>query len=144
MCFYCGGGLKQWNPSDEPYEEHAFWFRQCSFILTVKGEAFVHKVIRAKSWGGDSCAATDSDDPLQDQEKVHVEDAETLDICEDNSTELDRLRAERLCKICAHNNVGVTFDPCGHLATCSHCAPAFVRCPICRRKVERLLRTFYS
>lgn len=25
-CFHCGGGLSDWKPSEDPWEEHARWF----------------------------------------------------------------------------------------------------------------------
>lgn len=35
MCFYCGGCLKNWEPEDDPVEEHVKWFRTCKFIQKV-------------------------------------------------------------------------------------------------------------
>ncbi|KAL0120678.1 hypothetical protein PUN28_008389 [Cardiocondyla obscurior] len=32
MCFYCGGCLKSWEPTDEPVAEHVKWFPRCKFI----------------------------------------------------------------------------------------------------------------
>lgn len=32
MCFYCGGCLKAWQPTDEPIKEHVKWFPECRFI----------------------------------------------------------------------------------------------------------------
>lgn len=40
-CFQCDGGLQEWNPSDDPWTEHALWFPHCSFVQMVKGAAFV-------------------------------------------------------------------------------------------------------
>lgn len=25
-CFYCDGGLRNWEPGDDPWQEHAKWF----------------------------------------------------------------------------------------------------------------------
>lgn len=44
-CFHCDGGLRMWDPSDEPWLEHARWFPQCGFILLVKGQQFVDEAI---------------------------------------------------------------------------------------------------
>ncbi|XP_077257627.1 death-associated inhibitor of apoptosis 1-like isoform X1 [Temnothorax americanus] len=35
MCFYCGGCLKNWEPTDDPVEEHVKWFPECKFIKKV-------------------------------------------------------------------------------------------------------------
>lgn len=31
-CFQCGGMLRNWDPQDKPWEEHARWFPRCLFI----------------------------------------------------------------------------------------------------------------
>ncbi|CAC5379748.1 BIRC7_8 [Mytilus coruscus] len=31
-CFHCGGALKDWKSGDDPLNEHAKWFPQCSFV----------------------------------------------------------------------------------------------------------------
>ncbi|XP_069104535.1 baculoviral IAP repeat-containing protein 7-like [Argopecten irradians] len=43
-CFYCDGGLKNWEPGDNPWEEHARWFPKCPFVRSVKGEVFIQSV----------------------------------------------------------------------------------------------------
>jgi hypothetical protein len=40
-CFYCGGGLRHWEPGDDPWIEHARWFSQCGYVRLVKGDEFV-------------------------------------------------------------------------------------------------------
>ncbi|KAK3596602.1 hypothetical protein CHS0354_035879 [Potamilus streckersoni] len=45
-CFACDGGLKNWDPEDDPWIEHARWFPQCPFVLRVKGHEFIVLVRR--------------------------------------------------------------------------------------------------
>ncbi|VDH92636.1 Hypothetical predicted protein [Mytilus galloprovincialis] len=40
-CFYCGGGLKQWEPNDKPWTEHARWYTNCAFVRQCKGDEFI-------------------------------------------------------------------------------------------------------
>ncbi|XP_076810466.1 baculoviral IAP repeat-containing protein 3-like [Clavelina lepadiformis] len=40
-CWYCNGGLQNWDPNDEPWTEHAKWFPGCEFVLRRKGMQFV-------------------------------------------------------------------------------------------------------
>lgn len=40
-CFHCDGGLKHWDPQDDPWTEHARWFPNCGFILLLKGPEFI-------------------------------------------------------------------------------------------------------
>ncbi|XP_004282448.1 baculoviral IAP repeat-containing protein 7 [Orcinus orca] len=43
-CFFCYGGLQSWEPSDDPWTEHARWFPRCEFLLRTKGRDFVCRV----------------------------------------------------------------------------------------------------
>ncbi|XP_033741408.1 baculoviral IAP repeat-containing protein 7-like isoform X2 [Pecten maximus] len=45
-CFYCGGGLRNWEPGDDPWVEHARWFPQCLYVKQNKGERFVRLVLQ--------------------------------------------------------------------------------------------------
>ncbi|XP_045783706.1 death-associated inhibitor of apoptosis 1-like [Maniola jurtina] len=43
-CFYCDGGLKDWESNDVPWEQHARWFHRCLYIRLVKGQEYIEKV----------------------------------------------------------------------------------------------------
>ena len=51
-----------------------------------------------------------------------------------------------LCKICLNNEIGVVFLPCGHQMTCPSCAQSrpFKHCPVCRQRIFKYIRTFFS
>ncbi|XP_050443226.1 baculoviral IAP repeat-containing protein 7-like [Adelges cooleyi] len=40
-CYYCDGGLQNWELADNPWVEHAKWFPNCDFLNLVKGEKFL-------------------------------------------------------------------------------------------------------
>ena len=44
-CWYCNGGLQNWDQEDDPWEEHAKWFPSCEFVLQQKGEDFVQRIV---------------------------------------------------------------------------------------------------
>ena len=48
----------------------------------------------------------------------------------------------RLCKICMENEMEIVFLPCGHLMSCTNCAPVLKNCPICRRPIKGSVRTY--
>lgn len=43
-CFYCNGGLRNWEKGDDPWHEHARWFPTCPYVLSVKGQGYVNAV----------------------------------------------------------------------------------------------------
>lgn len=44
VCFRCGGGLKNWQPEEDPWEQHAKYYPGCSFVLSEKGHEFVNAI----------------------------------------------------------------------------------------------------
>nr|XP_022287973.1 uncharacterized protein LOC111100407 isoform X2 [Crassostrea virginica] len=45
-CFFCGGGLRNWEPGDDPWVEHARWFPKCAFVRQNRGQDFIDLVQR--------------------------------------------------------------------------------------------------
>ncbi|KAL3848130.1 hypothetical protein ACJMK2_019007 [Sinanodonta woodiana] len=43
-CFYCGGGLRNWEHADDPWIEHAKSFPECAYVLDKKGQKFINAV----------------------------------------------------------------------------------------------------
>ena len=44
-CFHCDGGLRHWDPEDDPWTEHARWFSVCGYVRLVKGDDFIQQAI---------------------------------------------------------------------------------------------------
>ncbi|XP_012264181.2 baculoviral IAP repeat-containing protein 7 [Athalia rosae] len=44
-CFYCSGGLHNWEATDDAWTEHARWFPKCGFVSLVKGQEFIKHCI---------------------------------------------------------------------------------------------------
>ncbi|XP_053389808.1 serine-rich adhesin for platelets-like, partial [Mercenaria mercenaria] len=45
-CFCCLGGLRNWEPGDDPMLEHTRWFPRCEYVNKLKGERYVAAVQR--------------------------------------------------------------------------------------------------
>ncbi|KAK3772578.1 hypothetical protein RRG08_017115 [Elysia crispata] len=43
-CFFCGGGLRHWEPQDDVRVEHARWFPKCQFLQQTVGQDFINVV----------------------------------------------------------------------------------------------------
>ncbi|EFB15603.1 hypothetical protein PANDA_011302, partial [Ailuropoda melanoleuca] len=43
-CFHCGGGLTDWKPSEDPWEQHAKWYPGCKYLLEEKGQEYVSNI----------------------------------------------------------------------------------------------------
>ena len=42
------------------------------------------------------------------------------------------------CKICMEGKLEIAFTPCGHLFTCTNCAPSCKNCPLCRKPAKHM------
>ncbi|XP_020832027.1 E3 ubiquitin-protein ligase XIAP [Phascolarctos cinereus] len=43
-CFHCGGGLNDWKPNEDPWEQHAKWYPGCKYLLEEKGQDYVNNI----------------------------------------------------------------------------------------------------
>jgi len=48
-CFSCNLCLSSWDDDDDPWEEHARWSPNCSFVLLNKGQAYIHEICGTES-----------------------------------------------------------------------------------------------
>lgn len=60
--------------------------------------------------------------------------------------EVQRLIDDRTCIICMDNEILCLFLPCKHLVSCENCAqnPALKECPLCRKVIQKRLKTYMS
>ncbi|XP_028671287.1 E3 ubiquitin-protein ligase XIAP [Erpetoichthys calabaricus] len=128
-CFECNGGLKDWNPNEDPWTEHAKYYPGCSYLIKVKGQAYVNNVQFEKA-----CRTTAMENGCDEQTE---EGASTLE-------RLRKLQDEKLCKVCLAKDSIIVFIPCGHLVTCHECSARVRNCPICRSPIESKIKTYIS
>jgi hypothetical protein len=48
VCFHCGGGLRDWEETDDPWVEHAVWFPKCMHVVLIKGQQFIEECRQLK------------------------------------------------------------------------------------------------
>ncbi|XP_076467273.1 uncharacterized protein LOC143298322 [Babylonia areolata] len=167
-CFYCKGGLKTWERSDQPWVEHCRWFPRCPYVRLCKGQMFVD-VVQNMNRSGYSPTICEQE-VVEEVQKKEADEPYTLeppspvdtyrkelardglpaeeDISDDCLTavferlelENDAIQNETLCKMCQSKEVSVLFLPCGHLVACAECAPALRSCAICRQSVSGSVR----
>lgn len=113
-CYSCGGGLKDWEPGDDPWEQHALWLGSCKFLKLIKGEDFINMVK-----GGKKKVEEEKEEPKNGDDS-------------------------KICKICYVNEYNTVFLPCGHVVACVECASSLLACPICKKPYTDITRIFFS
>lgn len=117
ICFYCGGGIKNWEPEDNPWEEHARWFTRCLFVFINKGVDFINSSIGRR-----------------------VEDRLIKRNRPSNKTENRSLQ----CNVCWCNEKEVVFLPCRHCCVCVSCSESLSKCVVCRESVMTKLEVYLT
>uniref|UniRef100_K7E9I1 RING-type E3 ubiquitin transferase n=1 Tax=Ornithorhynchus anatinus TaxID=9258 RepID=K7E9I1_ORNAN len=158
-CYYCDGGLRNWEQGDDPWREHAKWFPRCEFLLQARGRDYVNSICDLyftpmESLGSsgelNEQESTVAQGPVKSAPETPAVRMESQPECSEEagnlSTEeqLQRLQEERTCKVCMDRMVSIVFVPCGHLVVCTECAPNLQHCPICRALIRGSVRTFMS
>jgi len=138
LCFHCGGGLKDWEENDDPWEEHALWFPKCPYLFLKKGPEYIEQVKQKKD-----PRAPLAQSPSSSKAKESSE-TEQLGVKSETSSEEKDRDEKTLCKICYKNEVGVVFLPCGHIVACVECSAALKTCAVCRKPLEATVRAFLS
>lgn len=134
ICYYCGGGLKDWEEKDDPWLEHARWFSKCQFLLLKKGIEFVDEACGRKKKIKNEDEKEESGKPTQD---VNVP-------CEkQNAGHEDEVPTNLLCLVCTINQRSVAFLPCGHCCVCVDCFSRLPRCVFCRSNIISVVKIYF-
>lgn len=154
-CFSCGGGLRDWDENDDPWEQHALWFSNCEYLKLIKGQEYIDSVKEKQqkldaeknvltTLSQESIASTaSSNGPLATTTaKTIAMPAQSAE--RDETNQETKLCESRLCKICYSSEYNTAFFPCGHVIACTKCASSVTKCPLCRKPFERVMRVFFS
>ncbi|KAJ0050048.1 hypothetical protein NL108_011867 [Boleophthalmus pectinirostris] len=136
MCFSCKGGLRGWQPEEDPWEEHAKHFPGCRFLLTEKGQEFINSIQLQGT------AATSHQNGFSKNDEDNPTESTTED--EDPLKKLEKLQKEKQCKICMDRDISIVFIPCGHLVACQQCAGVLNKCPICCGAITQKVKTYIA
>lgn len=60
---------------------------------------------------------------------------------ESDAAKRDRLMPD-ICVICLEQEYNAVFVPCGHMCCCITCSSHLTNCPLCRRRIEQVVKTF--
>ncbi|XP_050493872.1 baculoviral IAP repeat-containing protein 3-like isoform X1 [Bombus huntii] len=152
-CYHCGICIGNWRPEDDPWDRHMISSPRCYHLLPALGWEYVNNVTDQELYEtaeGAPIESTDENPERSNSENVTnemtlVEKINILFTILATLEEENRpLKDARSCKVCTEREATITFLPCGHLATCQYCSPAFTTCIICRRKVKAITHTFFA
>ncbi|XP_012350956.1 baculoviral IAP repeat-containing protein 3 [Apis florea] len=151
ICYYCACGLRDWEPEDKPWEQHAKWFPKCYYLLMVKGQDYVNKItgqhIPSPSTQETRCTDSNSESSYQNNSiEPSISNIESITENMSNRKVQNNKSADdaRICKICYNEELEVVFLPCGHVISCVKCSCDMKSCAICRKLITKTVRIFFS
>lgn len=121
ICYYCGGGLKDWSETDQPWEEHARWFPKCPFVVVIKGEDFVNKHCERRN------------KVVTEKRRISTNHIAVNEPAVAKGVE---------CVVCLSFERDIVFLPCKHCCTCTSCGLSFDNCVYCRTPVTSVMKVF--
>jgi len=143
-CFSCGGGLRDWEENDVPWEQHALWFSDCEYLKLVKGQNYIDSIRKLHDKKEKECEDNRQNVFQTKEEKVILNSFESKlsSECDDKSQKI--LNESKLCKICYNSEYNTVFIPCSHIVTCAKCASSITKCPLCRKPFGSIMRVYFS
>ncbi|KAJ6665721.1 hypothetical protein lerEdw1_002091 [Lerista edwardsae] len=155
QCFCCDGALRNWERGDDPWVEHARWFPRCHFLLESRGRDFINSIQDPYVDSSESNIYQPESPPVTPQEPTRQRPAPgrtRRELEQQNEPapapnmeeQLQRLKEERMCKVCMDRDVSILLVPCGHLVVCAECAPNLRHCPICRGTIRDSVKAYLS
>ncbi|KAM3965021.1 death-associated inhibitor of apoptosis 1-like [Aphomia sociella] len=133
QCFFCGGGLKDWERDDDPWKEHALWFPTCFFISIFKDFKFKQAI------------------PPTPRKQIQLGTLEKqlaeVKISSKTEKPPDKVKdgnIDKLCSICCVDKSNAVIIPCGHICVCVKCATVTDKCPTCRGSIDDSIRLYFS
>lgn len=135
ICYFCGGGMKDWSPNDIPWEEHARFFQSCPYVLIIKGEEYIREIVSGK---------IKPTYQIKSSEHCEMSGSAKNVLCDEETEEKIKDR-NLICKICLENDLNSVFIPCGHAVACGKCSLSLNNntCPICRNVYFKSIKIFF-
>lgn len=112
-CVYCQTFFLNWDLSDDPIVEHAYFNPECEHIQYLVGELTMNKIANIKTI-------------------CHVSHSMRKKMIYDLMMPKDYIK----CVQCWDRPIGVCFLPCRHVKYCTTCGLSMKACLACRTEIE--------
>ncbi|CAF1581939.1 unnamed protein product [Didymodactylos carnosus] len=157
-CYYCGNKLQNFEPRDDPFEEHACFFPLCDYIQQQRGIDFVNRIVmengripeakfKMEKIDGKEIKRIvwDKSGPtMRKRKRLPVVKPSRLDVKVEPSLSVHPEDIIDCCIFCSTNPSTHEYD-CGHCQICGECfakldGQQLEQCQFCRRKAIIRLR----
>lgn len=139
-CYFCKLVVWRWEIGDDEVKDHIRWAPCCPLL---RRRQTTNVPIEPVS-DFDNLLPLYSIDEIDRPENGPNVEVRPGSYPETESTESSKVYERNMCRVCFSRPYNVAFMPCGHVRTCTNCAPKTTHCPECNREKERMLRVFFT
>lgn len=120
VCYHCGIGIKNWEDTDNPWEEHLRWSPDC---------------YHAKNIGRVNVQNMEAQNPSAPAGPI---------IFNNNTVQVPSSgQVVPKCLKCGENKPDIIVLPCLHLNICNNCYPSVPTCLTCHKDRKGVQRIFF-
>lgn len=151
-CYSCGGGLRNWNETDDPLSEHMKYYPDCEFIKYMRNEAGPSSELKTIVDNSVINELNILDKPTTQSDNCS-EYFRNLELATTSTSGTDMNIKQRskyqtddeksLCVLCSNDKFDTAFYPCGHVLACKLCAISVTNCPMCRTTIDGILKIYF-
>ena len=136
-CCFCGVSSPKWLQNDDPIAEHRKFNTNCKFIRLLQ-DANIPRDTRAKIFINDLISFIQSILFLNFKSTIN-----SYFYADSGSRSFSNTYSNN-CKICLNEDSNVLLLPCHHISTCISCTLCTKYCPICRCKIESVIKVYFA
>lgn len=144
-CYSCNLHLKDWQPNDDPWKEHAILSKDCKFMKLMKGDAYIEAARNENHMRKSTIVEKSniSKAVYKKENKVLATPQSIVNTAVTTTTKTVKQEGDaKLCKICFEADYNTVFIPCGHIIACSECALSLTKCVICSKPLDDIIKIF--
>ena len=135
-CSFCGVSLHKWLQNDDPIAEHRKFNPNCKFIRLLQ-DVNIPRDNRTKIFIKNFISFIQS---------IFSNFKSTINsyFYADSGSRSFSNTYSNNCKICLNEDSNILLLPCHHISTCISCTLCTKFCPICRCKIESVIKVYFA
>ena len=134
--YFCGGGIHKWESKDIPLREHAQHYPDCGYVKMFRSDNDISSINPFSKMINLYLLYKSRFKMLDFFGKCFKKDSHNDDISQN-------LKNIRVCNICSEREANILFLPCAHLFVCKYCTASLNNCPVCRLKINEIVKVYF-
>lgn len=136
ICFDCGGGLREWEKSDDPWEQHLLWHGNCKFLRSSKTTGELETILFKYLLKIQISQTFNSYNNSRLNKNLTRNSVKRRLFSTENDLDVNNLTPKTIQK--------TKTLTCNDITTCEQCKEDQKVCPICRKYYDNYIDSIHS